>query len=111
MPYDEEQDQPEEQGEIDEEQDEIDEDPAAGAEGATGMLGSVGGLVLGALIGAGIALLVAPERGRVTRRRLARRVREAGEEIRDEFDGVRAAARRSLARRRRRLRRLGREVS
>ena len=104
MRYDEERDESDEQAELDAE-------PAAGAEGATGMLGFVGGLVLGALIGAGIALLVAPERGRVTRRRLARRVREAGEEIRDEFDGVRAAARRSLARRRRRLRRLGREVS
>ena len=104
MRYDEERDESDEQAELDAE-------PAAEAEGATGMLGFVGGLVLGALIGAGIALLVAPERGRVMRRRLARRVREAGEEIRDEFDGVRAAARRSLARRRRRLRRLGREVS
>jgi len=104
MPYDEERDQPEEPGELDQE-------PAERAEGATGMLGFVGGLVLGALIGAGIALLVAPERGRVMRRRLARRVREAGEEIRDEFDGMRAAARRRLARRRRRLRRLGRAVS
>ena len=89
MRYDEERDESDEPAELDAE-------PAAEAEGATG---------------AGIALLVAPERGRVTRRRLARRVREAGEEIRDEFDGVRAAARRSLARRRRRLRRLGREVS
>lgn len=84
----------------------------AGAEGATGMLGFVGGLVLGALIGAGIALLVAPERGRTLRRKLARRLRDAGEEIRDDFEGLSDAARRSLARRRRRLRRhLGREVS
>lgn len=104
MPYDEEQDQPEEQGEIDEEL-------GTGAEGATGMVGFVGGLVLGALIGAGIALLVAPERGRVMRQRLARHMRDAGEEIRDEFDGLKAAARRRLARRRRRLRRLGRAVS
>lgn len=104
MPYDEEQDQSEEQSELDEE-------PAGRAEGGTGMVGFVGGLVLGALIGAGIALLVAPERGRVMRRRLARHMRDAGEEIRDEFDGLTAAARRSLARRRRRLRRLGRAVS
>lgn len=104
MRYDEEQDQSDEQ-------DELDAEPSAGAEGATGMIGFVGGLVLGALIGAGIALLVAPERGRVMRRRLARRVRTAGEEIRDEFDGLRASARRRLARRRRRLRRLGRVVS
>ncbi len=79
------------------------------AEGATGMLGFVGGLVLGALIGAGIALLVAPERGRTLRRKLARRMRDAGDEIREDFDGLRDAARRTLARRRRRLRRhLGR---
>ncbi len=83
-----------------------------GAEGATGMLGFVGGLVLGALIGAGIALLVAPQRGRSLRRKLARRIRDAGEEIRDDFEGLTDAARRSVARRRRRLRRrLGREVS
>lgn len=104
MRDDEERDQPEDRGELDAEEE-------IGAEGATGMVGFVGGLVLGALIGAGIALLVAPERGRVMRRRLARRVREAGEGLRDEFDGLRGAARRNLARRRRRLRRLGRVVS
>jgi uncharacterized membrane protein YccC len=101
----------------DEEQEQLDEQPdlaeetEVAAEGATGRVAFVGGLVLGALIGAGIALLVAPERGRVTRRRLARHLREAGDELRDEFDGLRAAARRRLARRRRRLRRLGRAVS
>ncbi len=104
MRDDEERDEPDEQADLD-------ADTEAGAEGATGMVGFVGGLVLGALIGAGIALLVAPERGRVMRRRLARHLREAGDEIRDEFDGLRAATRRSLARRRRRLRRLGRAVS
>jgi hypothetical protein len=98
MRYDEERDQ--EERDQSDEQAELDAEPAAGAEGATGMIGFVGGLVLGALIGAGIALLVAPERGRVMRRRLARRVREAGEEIRDEFDGLRASTRRRLARRR-----------
>ena len=93
MRYDEERDQADEP-------DELDAEPSLQAEGATGMIGFVGGLVLGALIGAGIALLVAPERGRVMRRRLARRVRDAGEGIRDEFDGLRASTRRRLARRR-----------
>jgi len=101
MRYDEEQDQPDEP-------EETDLEPTRGAEGASGMVGFVGGLVLGALVGAGIALLVAPERGRVMRKRLARRVREAGDELRDEFDGLRESARRRFARRRRRLRRMGR---
>jgi hypothetical protein len=107
MPYTEDQDldQPESDLHAD------DEGPAPGAEGATGMLGFVGGLVLGALVGAGIALLVAPGRGRTLRRKLARRIRHAGEEIRDDLDGLKDAAERRLARRRRRLRRLGREVS
>lgn len=88
------------------------QEPVPEAEGATGMLGFVGGLVLGALIGAGIALLVAPERGRALRQKLARRIRSAGDEIRDDLDGLRDATARRLARRRRRLRRrLGREVS
>jgi hypothetical protein len=104
MRYDEERDQSEEL-------EEHDREPAGRAEGVGGMVGFVGGLVLGALIGAGIALLVAPERGQVMRRRLARRMRDAGEELRDEFDGLRASARRRLARRRRRLHRLGRAVS
>ncbi len=107
MPYVEDQDpdQPEPTGQLE------DEAPETEPEGATGMLGFVGGLVLGALIGAGIALLVAPERGRTLRRKLVRRIRDAGDDIREDFDGLRDAARRSLARRRRRLRRLGREVS
>lgn len=88
-----------------------DEEPAPEAEGARGMLGFVGGLVLGALVGAGIALLVAPERGRTLRRKLARRIRDAGDEIRGDLDQLRDTAEHRLARRRRRLRRrLGREV-
>lgn len=107
MPYTEDQD-------LDQAEPEQLEDEGAepGVEGATGMLGFVGGLVLGALIGAGIALLVAPERGRTLRRKLARRIRTAGDEIRDDLDHLRDTAERRLARRRRRLRRrLGREVS
>lgn len=41
--------------------------------GGSGSLGFVGGLVVGALLGAGIALLLAPARGEIMRRRLKRR--------------------------------------
>jgi hypothetical protein len=74
-------------------------------EGASGVVGFVGGLVLGALIGAGIALLVAPERGKSLRGRLARRIRAASDDVRGNFEDLKDSARRRLARRRRRLRR------
>jgi hypothetical protein len=79
-------------------------------EGASGILGFAGGLVLGTLIGAGIALLVAPEPGRKLRRRLVRQFGDAREDLRGELDDLRDAARRRLSRRRRR-RRIGRVVS
>jgi gas vesicle protein len=75
------------------------------ATGMTGVVGFVGGLFCGALIGAGVALLVAPERGIRLRRRLARSLRDAGDDLRDEFGDLRESARRRLSRRRRRLRR------
>jgi hypothetical protein len=105
----------------DEDEDMDQEDEAAGAaeehegvgtRGLSGVVGFAAGLVCGALIGAGVALLVAPERGTRLRRRLARSFREAGDDLRDEFGGLRDSARRRLARRRRRLRRgVGRVVS
>jgi len=67
-------------------------------------VGFVGGLVLGALIGAGIALLVAPERGTVVRRRLKRRWRRAREEARRGVRGFKRDVEREAARRRRWLR-------
>lgn len=83
-----------------------------GGLGASGILGFAGGLFCGALIGAGVALLVAPERGTKLRRRLARTLRDAGDDLRGEFGDLRDSARRRLSRRRRRLRRgVGRVVS
>jgi gas vesicle protein len=66
----------------------------------------VAGIIVGAFVGACIALLVAPNRGAVSRRRLGRRAREwferAGEGLREEMGNASDRARRRLARRRRR---------
>lgn len=64
------------------------------------------GMVFGALLGAGIALLFAPDRGDKTRRRLGRGLRRLRDEARDGLDDVSREARRELARRRKTLERL-----
>jgi hypothetical protein len=87
-------------------EDELAADEADDADiGSRGILGLLGGLVIGALIGAGVALLVAPERGDVTRRRLGRRVRELTADARDQIDGLRDGAEREVRRQKRRIRR------
>ena len=62
------------------------------------------GMVLGALVGAGVALLMAPDRGSVTRRRLKKLVgrmrHDAKERVEDWRDDVKA----ELKRRRRQIR-------
>ena len=71
--------------------------------GASGIAGFAVGMVLGALLGAGFALLYAPERGEKTRRQLKRRIRRLREEAEDGLDRVGAGAaraRRELSRRR-----------
>jgi hypothetical protein len=101
----------EDMDQVDEAAEAVEEHEGAGAGGLSAVVGFAAGLVCGALIGAGVALLVAPERGIRLRRRLARGLREAGDDLRDEFGGWRDSARRRLARRRRRLRRgVGRVV-
>ncbi len=79
--------------------------PGAGRRGF-GRTTFVAGVVVGAFIGACIAMLVAPARGTVVRRRLGRRARElgerAGEGIREGIDDAADRARRDLIRRRRR---------
>jgi uncharacterized membrane protein YccC len=94
-----------------EDKDPAGDESAEGVEGASGILGFVGGLVLGALIGAGVALLVAPERGSKLRRRLVRRFSDARDDLRGELDDLRQVAQRRLSRRRRLRRRLGHVVS
>lgn len=75
-----------------------------GGAGRTGM-GFLVGFVLGALVGAGTALLLAPARGEVTRRRIGRRIRRLREGAADRIGDVRDSAERELRRVRRRVRR------
>lgn len=73
------------------------------AEGARGVVGFIGGLLLGALVGAGMALLLAPERGDVTRRRIRTRLHDAADDARDQMDEWRDSAERELRRGRKKL--------
>ena len=66
------------------------------------------GIVLGALLGAGIAVLAAPARGEVTRRRVRRRFNNLQDDARDRFDELRDDAKRGLSRQRSRIRRRAR---
>lgn len=50
--------------------------------------GGVSDFLLGALIGAGVALLFAPRSGRETRRDISRRARAAQDRVRDVAEGV-----------------------
>jgi len=68
-------------------------------------LGFLAGLVVGALIGAGAALLLAPERGEVTRGKIQRRVRRLGRDAAARFDEMRDDAERQVRRTRRKIRR------
>lgn len=63
------------------------------------------GLALGSILGAGAALLLAPARGDVTRRRIRRRFRDLRDDAAERLDDARDAAGRELRRQRRRLRR------
>ena len=81
-----------------------DEDLAEAPRGLSGRTGFLSGLVLGALIGAGVALLVAPARGEVPRRRLGRRVRKLADDTRGKVEDWTDDAKRELHRQRRRLR-------
>ncbi len=66
--------------------------------------GLIAGIVIGALIGAGIALLAAPSSGEDTRRQLTRRARGLRDDAAERFDDLSLRARRELKRRRRQLR-------
>jgi gas vesicle protein len=46
------------------------------------------GLLLGAVIGAGVALLAAPQSGRHTRRRIKKTVLTLGDSVTDHFDDL-----------------------
>ena len=72
--------------------------------GRSGTLSFMAGMVLGALVGAGVALLVAPERGSVTRRRLKKLVGRVGQDARDHLEDWRDDVKAELKRRRRQIR-------
>ena len=88
------------------EDDEFDEDEELGEVGTlAGARGFAAGLVLGALVGAGLALIIAPQRGEDLRRRVKRGLRDIHEDAREQLDDWRGQARRQLRSQRRRLRR------
>ncbi len=74
-----------------------------------GARGFVAGVLVGVLIGAGGALLLAPDRGEVVRKRIGRGFREFQEDARDQVEDWRGDAQREVRRQKRKLkRRLGR---
>lgn len=62
------------------------------------------GILVGALLGAGAALLLAPHKGDVTRRRIRRRWQRLADDTKDQVGEWGDDARRRLKRQRRRLR-------
>src|SRR5689334_11086112 len=66
--------------------DEIDDEPYLIIEKSSG--GSVGSFLIGLAVGAGIALLLAPQSGEETRAEIARRARDARDRARDFADDV-----------------------
>jgi gas vesicle protein len=82
--------------------------PAPEHDGVTvsthGTAGFVAGVLFGAFLGAGFALLLAPERGEKIRGRLKRRMRSLREDARSGIDRAGSATRKELRRRQRRIR-------
>ena len=66
--------------------------------------GFAAGLLFGVVLGAGFALLFAPEQGQKTRGRLRRGMRSLGEDAREGIDRAGARTRKELLRQKRRLR-------
>lgn len=65
-----------------------------------GLAGFVTGILVGALVGAGVALLFAPAKGDRMRRRLGKHARALRQRARDELEDAARLARREIARRR-----------
>lgn len=81
------------------------EAPAAEiGETAHGRAGFLVGMIFGAFLGAGIAMVLAPDRGNKTRRRLRRRMQMLREGALDSLDQAGSRTRKELSRRKRRLR-------
>ena len=69
-----------------------------------GTAGFVAGVLFGAFLGAGFALLLAPERGEKIRGRLKRRMRSLRDDARSGIDWAGSATRKELRRRQQRIR-------
>lgn len=54
----------------------------------SGAVGFLAGAVLGGVIGAGVALLLAPQSGKETRAMLKRKAREVGEDVKEFRDDI-----------------------
>jgi gas vesicle protein len=65
--------------------------------------GFLAGLIFGAILGAGVALVLAPDRGENTRRRIRRRMESLREGAMDSLDQAGSRTRKQLSRRKRRL--------
>ncbi len=64
----------------------------------------VAGLILGAALGAVVALLAAPQAGTRTRREIGRKARRIRHEVEDRWDGAHRKVRRKVKRRKRKIR-------
>lgn len=71
-----------------------------GEGGNGGLRTFAAGLLIGALVGAGVALLVAPSSGEDTRRMIARRVRRLAADAQERYDEARHQLHRARERRR-----------
>ncbi len=82
-----------------------DDDEAFLEEDSHGLVGAgfAAGLLLGAALGVGLALLYAPDKGSRTRRRIGRRVRDWRDSAEERLDDARREAGRELGRKTKRL--------
>lgn len=72
-------------------------------EESAGGAGFAAGLLVGVLLGAGIALLYAPEKGDTVRRKLGKRARKFADATRDAVEDATEEVRDEVARRRREI--------
>lgn len=86
-----------------EQDEELDDEELAFDEGPPRGVAFLAGFALGALLGAGAALLLAPERGQVVRRRMRQRFDHLRDDAADRLSDWRDDATRELRRQRRRL--------
>lgn len=71
----------------------------------TGSLNFIAGIAIGAILGASIALLTAPQAGKRTRRQVVRAIENARENAGDEWENVTGRVKRVVRKGRHRIRR------